>query len=267
MRPRHYTFVKSFALWFCLLISVLLFVWPGYYQLLIPNNFSRAEALKGSNLPKGTLSFTFDDGPSDRTLELSRYLQGENIQATFFVIGKKIAGHETQLSEVKRLGHLIGNHTWSHPDLNHGLFCSWNSNATEITKTDQKLRAFVTPDKLLFRPPFGRWNHCLLEALRQKPLERYVGPVVWDIDGRDWDCWRHPNGSVRNCGLQYLNLIQQRGTGVVLMHDSIDQTTDMVRWLVPKLKKQGYKFVRLDEVPAIKQAFALKQQIARYSVP
>lgn len=256
--------LNSFALLFCIIISLLLFIWPAYYQLLITNNFSRPEALRGYDLSRGILSLTFDDGPSNRTLELAQYLSEENIQATFFEIGKRISGHEAQLIEIKRLGHLIGNHTWTHPDLNHGLFCLWNSNIKEISKTDKKLHPYIDPEYLLFRPPFGRWNHCLMEALNQKSLERYVGPIVWDIDGKDWECWRHPDGSILKCGNQYLDLIDKKGSGIILMHDSIDKTTDMIKWLVPRLKKQGYKFIRLDNVPAIKNALEQKRRIARY---
>jgi peptidoglycan-N-acetylglucosamine deacetylase len=264
MPPLKKRFRQPFALWFCIFISVLLFVWPAYYQVLLPINFSRIEALKGSDLPKGTLSLTFDDGPALRTLELSRYLHQEHISATFFVIGNKIRGHEAQLSEIKKSGHLIGNHTWSHPDLNHGLFCVWNSNAQEIGKTDQRLRSFVDSDRLLFRPPFGRWNHCLMDTLRQTTLEHYVGPVVWDIDGRDWECERRPNSSAAQCGQQYLEIIQKKGSGVVLMHDALSQTTDLVKWLIPRLKQRGYTFVRLDDVPSIKQALAQRRLIVKH---
>ena len=258
MRLLSQIYFRFLILGFCITVSFLLFAWPAYYQLLIPNNFSRPEALNGNNLSKGTLSLTFDDGPSRRTLELAQYLHNENIQATFFEIGKRISGHEEQLVEINRLGHLIGNHTWTHPDLSHSLFCLWNSNTKEILQTDQKIKSFVDPGRLLFRPPFGRWNHCLMEALHQKSLEQYVGPIVWNIDGQDWECWSHPNRSISKCGYQYLNLINKKGSGIVLMHDSIDQTTDMVKWLIPRLKKQGYKFVRLDDVPDIKNALAQK---------
>jgi peptidoglycan-N-acetylglucosamine deacetylase len=255
---------SSWALWFCILIGFLLFVWPAYYQVLIPINFSRVEALKGTDLPPRTLSLTFDDGPSTGTLELAQYLSKEQILATFFVIGKKIAGHEAQLTEMKRAGHLIGNHTWSHPDFNHGLFCVRNSNAEEISHTNQQLSSFVDEEHLLFHPPFGRWNHCLMDSLHQTSLERYVGPIVWDIDGRDWECERRPNRSTAQCGKQYLDIIQKKRSGVVLMHDALDPTTDLVKWLIPRLKKKGYKFVRLDDVPLVKQALAQKHLIAKH---
>jgi peptidoglycan/xylan/chitin deacetylase (PgdA/CDA1 family) len=165
---------------------------------------------------------------------------------------------------MKKSGHLIGNHTWSHPDLNHGLFCVWNSNTQEIGKTDQSLRSFVDSDRLLFRPPFGRWNHCLMDTLHQTALEHYVGPVVWDIDGRDWECERRPNPSAAQCGQQYLEMIQKKGSGVVLMHDALSQTTDLVKWLIPRLKQSGYRFVRLDDVPSIKQALAQRRLLVKH---
>jgi peptidoglycan/xylan/chitin deacetylase (PgdA/CDA1 family) len=71
--------------------------------------------LKGFDLPARTLCLTYDDGPGPHTLELGRFLHEEGIRAAFFVIGRVAAEQPEVLARLRAWGHLIGNHTWSHP--------------------------------------------------------------------------------------------------------------------------------------------------------
>ena len=62
------------------------------------------------------MALTFDDGPNPTTTNqaldtLSKY----GIKATFFVLGKNVSGNEEILKRMKADGHVIGNHSWSHP--------------------------------------------------------------------------------------------------------------------------------------------------------
>ena len=64
------------------------------------------------------VALTFDDGPNPATTNqaldtLSKY----GIKATFFVLGKNVSGNEEILKRMKADGHVIGNHSWSHPVL------------------------------------------------------------------------------------------------------------------------------------------------------
>lgn len=85
--------------------------------------------LTGASLPNRTLCLTFDDGPGEtgysgagpRTLEVGRYLHGYGIPATFFVVGKYAFTLPESMSELKSLGHLIGNHTYEHVNLKDHL--------------------------------------------------------------------------------------------------------------------------------------------------
>ena len=71
----------------------------------------------------------------------------------------------------------------------------------------------------------------------------------------DWDCWgKHI--SVEKCGALYMNEMNTRKRGIVLMHDIHSNTIDMVKQLVPQLKAQGWKFTTVPEVPSIKRALA-----------
>ena len=64
------------------------------------------------------IALTFDDGPNARyTPMLLDELKKRNIRASFFLIGENIEGNEDILLQMRKDGHLIGNHTWDHVQL------------------------------------------------------------------------------------------------------------------------------------------------------
>ena len=81
--------------------------------------------IKGDRLPDRTLCLTYDDGPGQvqgngpgpRTLELAEYLFERGVPATFFVIGKHLELYPQLPGQLSQMGHLVGNHTSTHPGL------------------------------------------------------------------------------------------------------------------------------------------------------
>ena len=235
--------------------------------------------IKGNDLPPKTLCLTYDDGPGEtsgdgpgpRTLELGRYLFSEGIQATFFVVGKNVEAHPQVLPHLRAWGHLIGNHTYSHPGL-VALAESGGDVIGEIARTDALIRSYASGTHVFFRPPYGNWRQkqppdyqpdnprsIVAEILnRSGRFEDYVGPVNWDISAADYDFWRR-GASAKECAAAYLQKIECLGKSIVLMHDSSEEeivrcnnlTCAMTQLLVPSLKERGYHFVRLDRVPQV----------------
>src|SRR5215831_9996871 len=76
-----------------------------------------AECARGTALEGGELALTFDDGPGSRTTELSSWLASRGIRATFFMRGDYASGNASLMAQLAGDGHLIGNHTYDHPDL------------------------------------------------------------------------------------------------------------------------------------------------------
>lgn len=212
--------------------------------------------LTGTSLDDKTLSLTYDDGPSEYTLPLAKWLNTQGIQATFFVVGSKAAGKEDILLQLKELGHLVGNHTFTHPKMTN---LGSEAVLREIQTTHNVIKSSVA-ESFLFRAPFGAWSKALTDIVNGSSLGFYAGNVFWDIGGTlndrygaDWNCWS-ASISVVDCGMRYEAEVKERGRGIVLMHDVTNQTWQMSRYLIPRLKEQGYKFVRTDEVPKIKTA-------------
>jgi peptidoglycan-N-acetylglucosamine deacetylase len=237
-----------------------------------------AQCSHGTPVAAKRVVLTFDDGPASQTLVLSSWLKGQGIRATFFVSGKNLGGSSgAVLSQLLADGHLVGNHTQNHSDL---TTLSGSQVVSELASTDALVSPYVASGHFVFRAPYGAWSANDYAALHASAMDKYVGPVKWDIGGgmtssyaADWDCWQNTSGygvmTSKQCGDRYIREIVDVGRGIVLMHDADygnpsnhdvtsgqGNTIDMVKYMVPLLKQQGYSFVRLDEVPDIAAAFS-----------
>jgi peptidoglycan/xylan/chitin deacetylase (PgdA/CDA1 family) len=240
--------------------------------------------IKGDALPHRTVCLTYDDGPGatvghgpgPRTAELAAYLSERGIAATFFVIGRHAERHRRILGRLRDGGHLIGNHTYSHPGL-VSLALSGGDVIGEIARTDEIIGPYIDPDVRFFRAPYGNWRETdpsaggadkptsvVADILNgDRRLRPYVGPINWDISGEDYDFWRR-RLTAEACARTYLERIRRAGRGIILMHDSSDdveirgwnRTYQATRLIVPALEAEGYRFVRLDAIPQVLSAAA-----------
>ncbi len=221
--------------------------------------------INGDSLADGQFCLTFDDGPGEsplhgpgpRTVELAEYLADEGVPATFFLCGKYIQELPHVPARLRALGHVVGNHTTTHPHL-PDLAASGGDVVGEVVRTADLLGA-ADGEKVWLRPPYGLWDEHVAALLDAEPaLAAHAGPVMWNVGGDDWSFWRDRK-SPQQCADEYLANAEQRGHGIVLMHDctadsdqikAANRTYETVRLLLPALRQQGYSFVTLDSVPS-----------------
>lgn len=184
---------------------------------------------------------TFDDGPFPATTgKVLAALSAECVQATFFVVGRNAQASPQMLKTMVRQGHSIGNHTWSHPMLNQ---IGKDKALADIDKGFAAIDAALPPAKpgavRLFRFPFFASTPTLLEAMENR------GAVVFGADfwASDW---------LKMTPQQELDLLTSRlahtRKGIILLHDSKEQTAAMLPGFLRYLKQNGYKVVHV--VPA-----------------
>jgi peptidoglycan/xylan/chitin deacetylase (PgdA/CDA1 family) len=221
------------------------------------------EQYTGINLPEKVLCLTYDDGPGKITREIAEYLNSEDIRATFFVVGKYAYHNADILQSVKNLGHLIANHTYDHPDLPYYVSIGGDVH-DQILRTDTLIKQYSDTDIMYFRAPYGKWSKETANEFNSNTLAsiNYVGPIHWDVTGIDCYYWQN-DWSVDAAIEKYLEEINEKKRGIVVMHDDIadmdyikhkNNTLELTQKLIPILKQQGYSFVRLDEIDAIKRA-------------
>jgi peptidoglycan/xylan/chitin deacetylase (PgdA/CDA1 family) len=175
------------------------------------------------------VALTFDDGPAEFTEEILGTLKSENVRATFFLIGKNIAGHEELVKRMQEEGHVIGNHSFE-----HGRNFDWKSSRAmkvEIEKTNAAIAAITGTEPLLFRPPFGVTNPNLARAIRTSGMKS----VGWSI--RSFDTL-----AKSEAGLRKRISRQLKPGAIVLLHDRCAITAKMLPELIKTIREKGYSF-------------------------
>jgi len=210
-----------------------------------------------------TIALTFDDGPNAHTEEVLDALKEMHVKATFFIVGNQAHRHPETLARIAREGHLLANHSATHAFLGRSYDADPDKLLDQIRDVhDQIAPLMAAGDKFYFRAPYGQWTASHAHILNtDRELSRYVGPIYWDVGGditmshdgyvlsaADWDCW-HKDWSARTCAKGYAREIRRKDGGVVLMHAIHVQSAELVRQVVPPLIEEGYRFVRLDEMP------------------
>lgn len=161
--------------------------------------------------------FTFDDGPHERyTAEILDTLAQHGVRAIFFWVGRRVATKGAKVDERRELvrravreGHLVANHTLTHPNL-----CQIESDqaAEEI---DDNVRIFEEASglpMLLFRAPYGA--HC--KRLEQMLAERSLAHMHWDIDPQEWT----DHDAKRTAKYIIDRLAKLEGRAIVILHDT-----------------------------------------------
>lgn len=213
------------------------------YQSLAPTGqwFGRAFC-KGRRGSK-QIALTFDDGPNDpHTVHLLEVLSKHNVHATFFLIGRYVRQRPDLAREIGKRGHIIGNHTFSHPLL---TFQSPESIRREITQCRDAIQDAVSEHSNLFRPPWGGRRPAVFRIARQLGLE----PVMWNITGYDWKA-TSPEVIEQKVGPNI------RGGDVILLHDGghasfgTDRSATITATdrLITRFLAEGYEFVSIPKM-------------------
>jgi peptidoglycan/xylan/chitin deacetylase (PgdA/CDA1 family) len=193
------------------------------------------------------IALTFDDGPWDqpRTLDFLRVLEREHVPATFFEIGSQIAGYDPGGVAEKQMlldGDMIGDHTWSHPDMPKLSPAKQKAQLLEALTAIRKATGGFTP--CLWRPPYGDISPSLVKLARSLGLVT----VIWDVDPRDW--------ALPGVGKIVSGVVGSAHPGaIVIQHVGGGprfQTLDALPQEIASLRSRGYRFVTVAQLLGLK---------------
>ena len=126
------------------------------------------------------IALTYDDGPNpEATPHLLEVLARHEVKATFFLIGNFVRQCPSLVREIAAAGHLIGNHTMTHPWL---PFHSATRIREELSACNKSLEDTLGVPVHYFRPPHGARRPYVLRTARELGLI----PVQWNIIAGDW---------------------------------------------------------------------------------
>lgn len=178
------------------------------------------------------IALSFDDGPSSvTTAEILTTLEQTHTAATFFLVGKNIAGNQTLVQRMTADGYEVGNHSWDHPNMT-GLTPEQVKN--ELLSTQAAIVDAGAPLPHWFRPPYGAVSQQVLE-------DAGLQAALWNIDPTDW---RATDPTV----LAQTVINTAKPGGIVDLHDIHQVTADALPAIVAGLSAKGYKFVTVTQL-------------------
>jgi peptidoglycan/xylan/chitin deacetylase (PgdA/CDA1 family) len=149
------------------------------YAALSPGSQIFGRTLIAARRPD-ELALTFDDGPNPAwTPRLLDILAAHGVRATFFMVGRFVQAEPALVRRVAEEGHLIGNHSWSHPNLAH---TPASRVVEELTRTCDMLEQRLGKPVRFFRPPYGARRPFVLCTARDLGMT----PVTWNAMTTDW---------------------------------------------------------------------------------
>ncbi len=219
--------------------------WLTYAALTPESQFLGRTLVAGRDPDE--VALTYDDGPNDAaTPRLLEILDRAGVKATFFMIGRFVRQRPNLVREVAAAGHLVGNHTMTHPWLptKTGSFIR-----EELRGCQEALEDTLGAPVRYFRSPHGARRPAVLRAAAELGLT----PVQWNITGRDWQ----PIGEsgILSVVEQGLRRAERKGRGSnVLLHDGFDQrmgtdrtdTLNATARLLTQFAAEGKRMVTVD---------------------
>lgn len=178
------------------------------------------------------VALTFDDGPSPKyTPLLLDGLKERNVRATFFLLGKNVKENQELVQRMQAEGHLLGNHTYNHVQLNK---IPETTARQEILKTNNEIYEATGKYPEYMRPPYGAWKKNMELCIEMLP-------VFWDIDTLDWKS-QNVDAILKTAGEE------PEDGSIILMHDEYQTSVEAALLLIDRLKEKGYEFVTVDEL-------------------
>jgi len=182
---------------------------------------------------------TFDDGPiPPYTSSILDTLAAQCVKATYFLVGEMARARPYLVRRIYNEGHTIGTHSQTHPFAFQHL--SIERVANQVNGGIESAEAALGNPKALspfFRiPGLGRTN-AIENFLESKGLATWSA----DIDTDDW--WRGSTpGAIVQRAMRRLN---EKGRGIILMHDIHPATALALPTLLKELKANGYHVVQV----------------------
>lgn len=188
------------------------------------------------------IALTFDAGwIYEPTVDLLNVLDEYNVKSTFFLRGYWVRDHKDLAKEIINRGHIIENHSLTHP---HMREISEQEIREEIKETTRIIEDTTNRTPYLFRPPFGEYDDRVLKILGE---EGYSYAVMWTIDTHDWAEEIRGN----KVTIQYIIdrvLNSDSHKGIVLMHIGHQKTVEALPEVIEGLKSKGYTLTTANEM-------------------
>ncbi|MGD7008642.1 delta-lactam-biosynthetic de-N-acetylase [Metabacillus sp. 84] len=190
------------------------------------------------NPNKKDIYLTFDNGyENGYTPKVLDVLKKEHVPATFFVTGHFLESQPDLVQRMAKEGHIVGNHSWFHPDLTAVGDARLKAELDNVSKRVKKLTG---QEAHYLRPPRGVFSERVLSLASEYGYQT----VFWSLAFVDW----HTDAQ-RGWRYSYDSIMSQIHPGaVLLLHTVSKDNADALEKVIQDLKKEGYRFKSLDDL-------------------
>lgn len=160
-------------------------------------------------------------------------LHDNNVRATFFLDGSWVRKHPELARSILDEGHEIGNHAYSHPDLNKR---SEAETMEELSNTNEVIKEtlHITPN--WFAPPSGSFNQTTVQVADQLNMKT----ILWTVDTVDWKKPDKDEMVERVVG-------KVENGSMILMHPT-KPVAEGLESMIAKITEQGYELGSVSEL-------------------
>ena len=189
----------------------------------------RFSKLMRGNPASRAVALTFDDGPHPQyTPKLLAILAKYNVKATFFVVGKQVEVNPSLIKLEDAAGHQIANHTYHHVNLTR---IPDDEVRVEWQACNDVVKAITGKTMRFCRPPGGDYDADVIKAAQETGLIT----VLWTDDPGDY---ASPGDRV----IETRVLDRISNGGIILLHDGVQQTIDVLPQIIETLQRRGFRF-------------------------
>jgi peptidoglycan/xylan/chitin deacetylase (PgdA/CDA1 family) len=180
------------------------------------------------------IALTFDDGPGKYAGKLLDTFKKHKSKATFFLEGQYVKSRKAFAKRMAKEGHELGNHSYTHPHLRD---IGDDQIRSELERTEEIIFSVTGKRSTMMRPPYGEFD----ERVQRISADMGLPIVLWNGGSRDW--------ATKNADAIYKEVMRSaKRDGVILMHDWVAQTVQVMPKILTSLKKQGYHMVTVSNL-------------------
>lgn len=182
------------------------------------------------DIPLGNVALTFDDGPSQYSMEIVNILKKHEIGGTFFFVGQNVERFADSVRYVQSNGYSIGSHSINHYNI---PTLSYEDQEIELVQSIELLKEIADTEVTLFRPPYGSYSEHLKNLINENKYKM----VLWNNDPKDW--------KTRNSDQIFHDIQNSEVSGsIILLHES-QAVVDALPNIIEYLKQLDLKIVSL----------------------
>ena len=206
-----------------------------------PEELAKYDAYYLGDTTQKVIYLTFDCGyENGNTEQILDALKKHRAPAAFFVVGHMVESAPDIVCRMAEEGHIVGNHTFHHPDMS--AISDESAFRTELESLAERYEETTgKPLSRFYRPPQGKYSE---ENLRQAQALGYH-TVFWSLAYVDWNTDDQPTAQQA-----YDKLLPRIHDGaIVLLHSTSRTNAEILDDLLSKWEAMGYTFRSLNDLP------------------